>query len=179
MKIYQPSDDSHFFADFLKKYLSSHKPQITNHLDMGSGSGILAETTSKFINKKNILVADINSESIKLLKQKGFKSIKSNLFEKIKEKFDLITFNAPYLPLDKREPKNSQLATTGGKHGDEISIKFLKEAKKHLNKNGKIFLLISSLTPTNKIKKFNPKIVARKKLFFEQLLILKFDNKNK
>jgi len=210
MKIYQPSDDSHFFTDFLKKYLSNLQSSIEGDslrnpppsssilpqsalslkmtmLDMGTGSGILAETASKFINKKNILTADINPESTKLLKQKGFKSIKSNLFENIplrtqnsrlitSNRFDLIVFNAPYLPIDKREPKDSQLATTGGKHGDEVSIKFLKQAKNYLTKNGKILLLISSLTPIDKIKKFNPKIVAKKKLFMEKLLILKFEN---
>ena len=142
---------------------------------MGTGTGILSETVSKLLDKKNILATDINSKAVKFLKQKGFKTIKTNLFEKINKKFDLITFNAPYLPLDKREPKDSQLATTGGKHGDEISIEFLRQAKKHLNKNGKIFLLVSSLTPMNKIKKFNPRIVARKKIFMEELLILRFN----
>ena len=142
---------------------------------MGTGSAILPEVASKFINKKNITAADINPKAVKLAKQKTFNAIKTNLFKKIKDKFDLITFNAPYLPLDKREPKDSQLATTGGKCGDEISIKFLKQAKKHLNKNGKILLLISSLTPQNKIKKFKPKIVAKKKIFMEELLILEFN----
>ena len=137
---------------------------------MGTGSGILSETTSKFLDKKNILAADINTEAIKLVKEKGFKTIKTNLFSKITEKFDLITFNAPYLP------KDSQLATTGGKRGDEISIKFLKQAKKHLNKNGKIFLLISSLTPSDKIEKYNPATVAKKKIFIEELKILQFQN---
>ena len=172
MKIYQPAEDSYFFADFIKKYLKKNK--INSYLDIGTGSGILAETASKFLNKKNILTVDINPEAVKLLNQKKFKAIKSNLFEKVKTKFDLITFNAPYLPFDEREPKESQVATTGGKKGDEISLKFLKQAKKHLKKNGKILLLISSLTPINKIQKLNPKIVARKKLFFEQLLILEF-----
>ena len=180
MTIYSPTDDSYFFADFLENFLSQLQTSDSKStfslkmLDMGTGSGILAETASKFINKKNILTADINSESIKLLRQKNFNAIKSNLLEKIKNKFDLIIFNAPYLPRDSREPKDSQLATTGGKRGDEISLKFLKQAKKHLSKNGKIFLLISSLTPTNKIKKFNPKIVARKKIFMEELRILEF-----
>ncbi|MFH1521832.1 MAG: HemK2/MTQ2 family protein methyltransferase [archaeon] len=172
MEIYQPAEDSYLFADFLKEYLRKHK--VNSYLDMGTGSGILSEIALEFLDKKNILVADINSSAIKLLKQKGLNAIETNLFEKIKDKFDLITFNAPYLPLDSREPKSSQLATTGGKRGDEISLKFLEQAKKHLNKNGKIFLLISSLTPMDRIKKFNPKIVARKKIFMEELLVLEF-----
>jgi release factor glutamine methyltransferase len=174
MEIYQPAEDSYFFADFLKKYLTKNK--INSYLDMGTGSGILPETASKFIDKKNILTADINPSSTKLLKSKSFNTIKSNLFEKIKTKFDLITFNAPYLPYDSQEPKSSQIVTTGGKQGDEISLKFLTQAKKHLTPNGKIFLLISSLTPIDKIKKFNPKTAAKKKIFMEELKILEFTN---
>ena len=173
MEIYQPAEDSYFFQDFLKKYLTKNK--ISSYLDMGTGSGILAKTATKFLSKKNILAADINPEAIKLVKKEDLKAIKTNLFSKIKDNFDLIAFNAPYLPEDPREPKSSQLATTGGKQGDEISVEFIKQAKKHLNKNGKIFLLISSLTPTNKIKKFKPKIVARKKIFMEEILILEIN----
>ncbi|MFA4960053.1 MAG: HemK2/MTQ2 family protein methyltransferase [Candidatus Pacearchaeota archaeon] len=169
-EIYQPSDDSYFFSNFLGDYLKD-KPQI-KYLDMGAGSGILSEKASEFIDKKNILAVDVNHGSVKLLREKGFNSIKSDLFQKVKGWFDLITFNAPYLPEDEREPKDSVVATTGGKRGDEISVKFLRQAKKHLNKEGRIFLLISSFTPLEKIKKFNPKIVARKKIFFEELMIL-------
>ena len=44
---------------------------------------------------------------------------------------------------------------------------------KHLNKNGKILLLISSLTPFDRIKKFGVKILAKKKLpMFEELILL-------
>ena len=143
---------------------------------MGTGSTILAETAKKR-GIQDITTIDINANAIKLSKEKGFKAIKSNLFEKIPKtkKYDLICFNAPYLPKDKNEPKDSQIATTGGKKGDEISLKFIKQAKQHLNPNGKIYLLISSLTPINKIKKYNPKIVKRKKIFFEELLILEIN----
>ena len=173
MEIYQPQEDSYLFADFLKRYLSKNK--ISSYLDMGTATGILSETASKVLDKKYILAADINSDAIKLLEKRNFNAIKTNLFSKIKDKFDLITFNAPYLPFDPREPKSSQVATTGGKKGDEISVEFLRQAKKHLKNNGKIFLLISSLTPMGKIKKFKHKIVARKKIFMEELLILEFN----
>jgi release factor glutamine methyltransferase len=172
-QIYQPAEDSFFFADTLKEYLKTN--EISSYLDMGTGSGILAETAEKAgIKKQDILTADINPQAIKQLKKKGFKSIQTDLFSKIPsaKKFDLITFNAPYLPQDPREPKDSQIATTGGKKGDEISLKFLAQAKKHLAPKGKILLLISSLTPQDKIKQFNPKTIARKKIFFEELLIL-------
>jgi len=171
--MYKPSDDSFFFAELLKDYISKLKNKDISYLDMGTGSGILSET-AKNCRVKNILAADINEESVNFVKSKNINAIKSDLFSNINEKFDLITFNVPYLPKAKDEPIDSQLETTGGKKGDEISLKFLKQAKEHLNKNGKIFLLISSFTPFNRIKKFKPKIISRKNLFFEELLILEF-----
>ena len=183
MSIYTPSEDSFFFAVFLKEYLKKIKVKEISYIDIGTGSGILSEIASEFIKKENILATDIDKESLDLVKEKGFRTINSNLFSKISKtkKFNLITFNAPYLPEDKMytEPKDSKRATTGGKRGDEISLKFLKQAQQHLTKDGKIFLLISSLTPRDRIKKFKPKIVARTKIFFERLLILEItQNKN-
>lgn len=178
--MYSPSEDSYFFAEFLKKYIPKNKD--LKFLDMGTGSGILAKTALDFgINPENIFAVDINKKVMRELKKSlpEINSFESDLFssEKFKnKKFDLIVFNAPYLPQDKKnlEPLDSQIETTGGKNGDEISLRFLKQAKKHLEKNGKILLLISNLTPLKNIKKFNPKILTKKSLFFEELLILEF-----
>ncbi len=191
MEIYQPAEDSTMFVNFLKDYLSDTRhptPDTRQFLDVGTGSGILAKTANKFLPSENITAIDINPKAIKALQNQPFKTIQSNLFQAFTKtpklqksetpktiKFDLIVFNAPYLPLDKREPKSSRACTTGGKTGDEISLEFLHQAKPHLSPNGKIFLLISSLTPTEKIKKLWPyKIVARKKIFMEELQILEF-----
>lgn len=178
VEIYSPAEDSYFFSEFLREYLKNSLNNGFSYLDMGTGSGILSEIVSEFTEKKNILAVDINSSAVKFVKKKGFGSIQSNLFENVKNKFDLITFNAPYLPKDDKEPKSSRISTTGGKKGDEISVNFLKQAKNHIKKNGKVLLLVSSLTPMNKIKKFNGKIVAKKELFMEKLFIFEFSFSN-
>ncbi len=178
--IYKPAEDSVFFAEFLKEYIQKLEDKNITYLDMGCGSGILSKTVLDCgCASKNIFAGDIDQESVDYVKEKilNIKVIKSDLFEnpELKDKkFDLISFNAPYLPEDSenQEPEDSKLATTGGPSGDEISLKFLKQAKAHLSPGGKILLLISSLTPLERINKFRPKIVARKKLFFEELLIL-------
>ncbi len=176
MAIYSPAEDSYFFAEFLKSYLSKNK--IESYCDMGTGSGILSEKASEFLKIANILAIDLDKESADFVKEKGFKVLQSNLFSKIskKKKFDLITFNAPYLPEDEhnKEPLDSKRITTGGKKGDEIALKFLKQAFQHLNKTGKILLLVSSLTPLEKIEEYSPKTIAKKNIFFEELLILEF-----
>jgi len=167
--IYQPAEDSYLIEKQIKKYAKNKSV-----LDMGSGSGILAKSAIK--NKAlSVLAVDINPEAVKHLKKNNIPCVKSNLFSNIKEKFDLIMFNPPYLPRDKREDKQSQLATTGGKKGDEIILKFLKQVKKHLNKKGKILLLLSSLTPKDKIlfllknQNLKHKKIAEEKLFMESL----------
>jgi len=174
--MYLPSEDSFFFKEFIENYLKGKNfKEDFKILEVGSGSGILAETCVKFIPQKNILCIDKQHSCVKFLKRKGFTTIHSDLFKEVPQdiKYDLILFNAPYLPEDKLEDKKSQIETTGGKRGDEISLRFLRQAKKYLKKRGKIFLLISSLTPLKKIDKFNPRIVARKKIWFEELKILK------
>lgn len=140
---------------------------------MGSGSGIQTLTCIN-LGFKNVLASDIDKESLDYLKQKKLKVIKSNLFEKIPARFDLIIFNPPYLPENKYDKAKD---TSGGKLGDETVLAFLKQAKSHLNEKGKILLLLSSLTPRSRINKllkklkYNKKTLATQKLFFEHLEI--------
>jgi release factor glutamine methyltransferase len=173
MTIYQPAEDSFLLSEILHDILEkSDKKSSIKILEIGCGSGIQLQTIKKVgVKKENIFSCDINSEAVKQCKKLGFSSVKSDLFEKIKGKFDVITFNPPYLPEDAREPKDSQLATTGGKKGSEIINKFLKQAKSHLAKNGKIILLTSNLTRGIKWQDYKKKLLGKKKLFMEELYV--------
>jgi len=101
----------------------------------------------------------------------GFNCIKSNLFGEVNGKFNVIIFNPPYLPEDEREPKDSRLTTTGGLQGNELTIKFLKEAKEHLSKDGRIFLITSSLASSINFNLLGylAGVLLSEKLFFEKL----------
>lgn len=171
-EIYLPAEDSYFLSELLRKEIKiSKKDKI---LDMGAGTGIQSEALICLgANPKNITLVDINKKAIKYLKDKFLKSkiIHSNLFSKIKGRFDLIVFNPPYLPEDKREPKSSRISTTGGKDGSEIINKFLKQSKKHLKKDGKIILLTSNLTKGIDFFDYPVKLLGRKKIFYEELLV--------
>jgi len=176
--MYKPSEDSYLLASCLKECLKNKDKNI-KILDMGSGSGILAETC-KNLGFNNILTADIDKEAISFLKKKGFEAIKSDLFSNLKkDKFSLIVFNPPYLPQDKYDKKKD---TTGGKQGYEIIVKFLKNAKEHLNKKGKILLLFSSLSKPEIIKKqaeeldYKTKLLNKKRFFFEELFVYELES---
>jgi len=181
MPIYQPSDDSYLLSETIKTYLNnkiqnkeiSHDIKI---LDMGSGSGIQAETC-KALGFNNIICADINPEAVNHLRELGFKAVKTDLFLDInpKTKFDLIIFNPPYLPEDEYDKEKD---TTGGEQGCETIISFLEQAKSHLNNNAKILLLFSSLSQPriiiNKAKdylKYKMRILNSLKLDFEELFV--------
>jgi len=172
MKIYEPAEDSYLMSEVLKKELLKFLKKNPNlkFLEVGVGSGIHLETAKK-LGAKNIFSCDINPTAIEHCRILGFNCVKSNLFEKIKGKFDIIIFNPPYLPEDKNEPKQSRLATTGGEKGSEIINKFLKQAKLHLKKDGKIFLLTSSLTRDINFLNYKKKLLNKKKIFFEELFI--------
>ena len=176
-EIYEPEEDSYLISEVLRKEI----PKILKInsrlkvLEIGCGSGINLQTIKEAgVNKKNILGSDINNIAVRHCINLGFNCIKSDLFNKIpKQKFDLIIFNPPYLPMDKNEAESSRTATTGGKMGNEIAIRFLKQAGNYLAENGEIFLITSSLSENvNFIRLgYKPKEISYEKLFFEKLSV--------
>jgi len=172
MKIYSPEADSYFLSDAKKKFFkrqSKEKIKKFRVLEIGSGSGIQLTTFfSLGILRKNIFACDINSQAVKHCKALGFNCIQSNLFSKIKGKYDLIIFNPPYLP---NTEYDSEKDTSGGKKGSEVVNRFLNQAREYLKTKGKVLILVSSLTQGTNFKEYNRKLVAEKKFFFEKLFV--------
>lgn len=171
--MYLPREDSYLLSSVLEEYIRDKK-KATKILDMGSGSGIQAQTCRK-LGFKNVIAVDIDEEAIKTLREKKFKAVRSNLFSNLKkQKFDIIIFNPPYLPEHKYDKEKD---TTGGKEGWETITRFLEQARNHLTKNGKILLLYSSLSKPKIIAKkakelgYKKNTIKKKRLFYEELYI--------
>lgn len=173
-------EDSFFLSEQLKKHLEKQDKNI-KILDIGAGTGIQAETCLN-LGFNNITAVDIGKEEIKYLKNKfnnKIKIIESDLFDNIKktEKFNLMVFNPPYLPENKFDCEKD---TTAGKQGHELILRFVKQAKNHLEKDGKILLLFSSFSNPKKILEesiksgYKHKLIAKKQMFFEELLVYQF-----
>ncbi len=170
---YLPREDSFLLAEQVKKYAKG------NCLDLGTGSGILALAAAKKANK--VVATDIDKKALefckKNIKNKKISFVQSDLFNKIKGKFDTIIFNPPYLPAVKREPKELARKISGGKKGYELLEKFLNQVNEYLKPNGKILIVFSSLTNKARIDQIikenllESKLLSTKRLFFETLYV--------
>ena len=166
--IYEPEKDSYLLQKVLQENILNKN---ISAIEIGIGSGIQLQTLKK-LGVKEIQGVDLNSQAVEHCKKLGFNVWQSDLFEKVREKYNLIIFNPPYLPEDKREDEESKVITTGGKEGSEIINEFLRQAKDHLKENGKIFLLISNLAKGLNFSGYNKKVLEQEKLFFEKLEVL-------
>ena len=165
LTIYEPFEDSYLLADQVKKHAFG---QV---LDMGSGSGIQAETALTSKKVKSVLCTDLDGEAVTLLRKKGLSAKQSDLFFRVDRKFDTIIFNPPYLPQD--DYRAIDRTTIGGERGNEVINFFLKDAKRYLERDGKILVIFSSLTPgvVDLFRRYGYqfKKLSEEKLFFETL----------
>lgn len=147
-------------------------------LDVGTGTGVQAIIAAKKGAKK-VLAIDIDRNSLQNARENVFfhkleKIIeirKSDLFEKIKkeEKFDLIISQLPFADVDYKNKIGHFLFDANFK----LHNIFLRDAKNHLTKKGKIFIPSGDVANEKKllelIKKYNYNILNVENESFQNL----------
>jgi len=145
----------------IQNYITLYRYKKLKILDVFAGSGCIGIAILKNIKKSKVDFVDVDKRAIEQIKinlklnkisPNRFKIIKSNIFEKIKGKYDFIFANPPYVAKErlsevqesvkKFEPK---ISWYGGRGGLTYIKKFLKEAKDYLKENGIIFMEIDPL----------------------------------
>lgn len=120
-------------------------------LDLCTGSGAIAISLAKYIDKSNITAVDISSKALNVAKLNAKNNevedritfVESDLFKNLKkEKYDIIVSNPPYIKkevlkkLDKEVQKEPKLALDGGYDGLDFYRKIIKNADEYLKFNG-------------------------------------------
>ena len=123
-------------------------------LDMCTGSGAIAIALAEYLTNAKITASDKSKKALGVA-QKNAKNtkasiqfIESDLFGNIKDKFDIIVSNPPYIEsdvikcLDKEVQKEPMMALDGGKDGLDFYRKIAKQARAYLNEEGYLALEI-------------------------------------
>jgi len=179
--VYEPAEDTILVADNL--IVNEHD----RVLDMGTGCGILAILAAK--RAKRVISVDVNPHAVRCAKKNAVTNnlagridiIRSDLFQPIHkdEKFSLIVFNAPYLPSTPMEARSwLGKAWAGGSTGRQVIDRFIADARRYLEKEGRILLVQSSLASVDDTLRrftalgFDAYVATSKKVPFETIVLI-------
>ena len=180
--VYEPAEDSFLFAENLDEEKGA---QV---LDVGTGCGVLGILAAE--KAGNVVAVDLNPYAVYCAKVNAALNnlrckmifIQTDLLTALNERarFDLILFNAPYLPTAECEAESwIGRSWAGGINGRQVIDRFISEAPLHLKPNGRILLMQSTLANVEEtISKFaghnlKASIKAQRKLpFFETLTLI-------
>lgn len=180
--VYEPAEDTFLFAENLEV----REGDVV--VDVGTGCGILGVIAAK--KAAEVLAIDVNPHAANCAKENArlnrvtdkMSFIQGDLFKSIRRdrKFDLIMFNAPYLPSENENGSWLGLAWSGGVKGRQVIDRFVCEAPAYQRPNGRIFLMQSSLSGVDEtLQRFGEgglegRVVASRNLpFFETIVLIR------
>ncbi len=180
-QVYEPSEDSFLLAEAALSEIKGKE----NVLEVGCGSGIISAVI-KANTGARIIGIDINPFAAACTKINGVDVIRGDLLSCIKGKFDIIIFNPPYLPNIKEKIAGDKItkdwinvALDGGDDGRRIIYRFLEEAESRLVENGRVLMVISSLTGIEEVKSkmislnYAVEDKVQERFMFEQLTVIR------
>lgn len=169
-RVYFPSEDTFLLLETLS-------PE-GKCLEIGSGSGLISIVLAR--KGYSTIASDINPDAVECtelnssLNDVKVEVLLSDLFDGINGSFDTIIFNPPYLPGDGEEEEIEESEMWyGGEDGLTVIRKFLAGLPEHLNRGGRCYMILSSLTDIDGLKReFNTysfEVLGERSFFMEKI----------
>ena len=161
-----PRQDTELIVDLVLNQFD--KKSKLNILDLGTGSGVIGITLSKFYPNSLITISDISPKALKVAnknikkhKVSNVNSIESNWFSGFKEEknFDLILTNPPYIAKGDVHLTNLEInyepsnALVSANNGFSDIFKIIDSAANFLKPQGKLFIE-HGYTQADKVKNY-------------------------
>ncbi|MFQ5907774.1 MAG: HemK2/MTQ2 family protein methyltransferase [Thermoplasmata archaeon] len=169
-QVYRPAEDSYLLLRAIDI------AQTSSFLEIGTGTGLIALHAARAV---RTVATDISPFAVSLARANAQRNglplhvIRADLFQGLHGSFDVIAFNPPYLPLN---PRGEWLdhAWSGGMGGDEVVLRFLRDAPGYLAEGGVMYLLLSAQNREGlRVARtaFKTEELATEALFFEDITV--------
>ena len=160
------------------EYIKKSKKNNLKILDLCTGSGVIAITLKKELEDYpvEIIASDVSVAALNIAKENANTNkaevsfIQSDIFENIKDKFDIIVSNPPYIDYKDRTTMQDNvlnydphLALFAEEEGMYFYRRIIEEAKEHLTQDGVIFFEIGydqreKIIELSRLNNYNAKV---------------------
>jgi len=146
-------------------------------LEVGTGTGYVALHAAKVA---TVVATDVNPHAVALARRNAIANrlplavVRCDQLRGLRGPFDAIAFNPPYL-IEEIGGDWAARAWQGGAAGDDLILRFLREAAARLAPGGRIYVIVPAGRARPQAaarERFAVRVAAEMPLFFERLLAL-------
>ncbi|MHA2355299.1 MAG: HemK2/MTQ2 family protein methyltransferase [Candidatus Thorarchaeota archaeon] len=177
--VYPPSEDTYLLLGSIE--LGS----ADSFLEIGCGAGLISLAAARVC--RNVVAIDVSLDAVmNTLRNMRINAldvrctvIQSDLLSALRReaRYSVIAFNPPYLPED-GDVTAMDFALVGGRSGVELTEKFISQAIPHLEEDGRIYVVVTTLADIERISDYmkseglQVEAIAEAAFFFESIQVL-------
>lgn len=175
--VYEPAEDT----ELLRRVLREQEPSLVGRraLDVGTGTGAVTRTLLDL--GARVVAVDVSPHAATLARENapGADVVRGDLMGALRGPFEVVAFNAPYLPSEPHERVEGWLdrAFHGGEGGVEVSERFVRDLPRVLAPEGRAYLVVSSRADLDRLRAavrgagLLEETVGTERWFFEEVAV--------
>lgn len=179
--MYEPAEDTQLLVDALARA----EPDVRGLrcLDVGTGTGAIAKALR--MRGARVAAVDVSPRACVLARENIAEPVvvRGDLHSCFAGPFDVVAFNAPYLPSEPEERIDGWLdrAFHGGEGGVEVSARFVEGLRRVLAPGGRGYLVVSSRADLPALEAVATRAgwsvakIAARRWFFEEVAVWRLE----